>query len=110
MNSLEASNELIRFIIENAKFDNKNNLLFNVSVNNSSRLAEEMKTWTKKEHKLNFGGLIGIRIIGCQQNGNMEVFSFSSDYLDINLMEFKHFVKKEPEISEYHEYAVKRRS
>lgn len=110
MNKFEISNELTKFIIETAKFDNKSNLLFDVSINDGNKLAEEIEVWATKDCKINFGGLIGIKVINKRRHEGMKIFSFSSDYLEINIMEFKNFIKKEPEVQEYHEYLIKSRS
>jgi hypothetical protein len=102
MKNCEISNTLTKFITENAHFDSESNLLFTVSVKDNSELAEEMKIWVEKDCKLNFGGLVGIKILSHQKNGEDITFSFSSEYFKMNIMEFKRFVKKEKE--SIHEY------
>jgi len=98
---MELSNQLTDFIIDHAIFDKKSNLLFTVTIDNNSQLINELKTWHQSNEKLNFGGLIGIKILNYQQNENNTEFSCSADYFKLDLMKFKYFVKKEREVTEY---------
>lgn len=100
---MEISNQLINFIIEHANFDQKSNLLFSVSFHNheNHELIAETKKWHKTDNKLNFGGLIGIKILNSHEDANHTIVSFSSEYFKIDIMEFKNFVKKEKHVVEY---------
>jgi len=92
--------QLLNFILENAKFNEKSNLLFTVTIT-SPELISEMERWQREEVKLSFGGLVGIKILQSQTIGEGTIFSASADYFKMDTMGFRHFVKKEPEVREF---------
>lgn len=100
MSNYDLSEQLTNFILENAKFDEKSNLHFTLTITHPD-LINEMERWQREENKLSFGGLVGIKILSTQKSNENAIFTCSADYFKMDIMSFKHFVKKEPEVREF---------